>query len=215
MHRRIAIGILLILWSVYARAQSVNLSDSLYQVFKNKPKPSLKLDFRNSFITGSTVQIGGVKAGMSFGKTMNIGLGYSWLYSHFDQVYFQQEVEKIGRLRMRYLGPYIEYSFYRKNPWEAMVTANVGYGSIFLDPNGKRTGERLFEARAFVYEPTIAFEYKIANLVGVGAGYGYRLVIRGNRDIEQQFTAPVYVLRFRLILDRFEKLWKDRIGKEE
>jgi hypothetical protein len=198
-----------------AHAQSVNLSDSLYQVFKNKPKPSLKLDFRNSFITGSTVQIGGVKAGMSFGKSMNIGLGYSWLYSHFDQVYFEKEVEKTGRLRMRYLGPYLEYSFYRKNPWETMVTANVGYGSIFLDPNGKRSGERMFEARAFVYEPTIAFEYKISNLIGVGAGYGYRFVIRGNRDIEQQFTAPVYVLRFRLILDRFEKLWKDRIGKEE
>jgi hypothetical protein len=215
MHRRIVLIILLLQWSVFSRAQSVNLSDSLYQVFRNKPKPSLKLDFRNSFITGSTVQIGGVKAGMSFGKTLNLGVGYSWLYSHFDQVYFQEGIEKIGRLRMRYLGPYVEYSFYRKNPWEAMVTANISYGSIFLDPNGRSAGERLLESGAFIYEPTIAFEYKIANLVGVGAGYGYRFVSRGNRDIEQQFTAPVYVLRFRLILDRFEKLWKDRVGKEE
>ena len=215
MRRIIGLGIILIVVSVRVHAQSVNLSDSLVKVFRNKPTPSLKLDFRNSFISGRTAQIGGVKGGVAFGKTMNVGLGYSWLYSDVNQEYYDGDNLRSGRVVFRYLGPYVEYSFFRKGPWESMVTANVGYGRIFLDTDGRRGSERRFESGVFVYEPTIGFEYKILNLIGIGAGYGYRLAIRGNRDVEQSFTAPVYVLRFRLILDRFEPKIKEWLGKED
>lgn len=196
-------------------AQSVNLSDSLVKVFRNKPTPSLKLDFRNSFVSGRTAQIGGVKGGLAFGKTMNVGIGYSWLYSDLNQEYYDRGNLRSGRVAFRYLGPYVEYSFFRKGVWESMVTANVGYGKIFLDTDGRRGNDKLFESGVFVYEPTIGFEYKIFNLIGVGAGYGYRLAIRGNRDVEQSFTAPVYVLRFRIILDRFEPQLKEFFQKNK
>lgn len=199
--------------SFFSEAQTMNLSDSLEKVFRNKPKPSLKLDFRNSFISGRTAQIGGIKAGVSFGKTLNLGLGYSWLYSNLFQETNFNGFSIDSRVVFRYFSPYLEYSFFRKGPWETMVTANMGYGKIFLDTDGTRGGSRKFETGAFIYEPTIGFEYKIFNLVGIGAGYGYRLVIRGNRNIDQNFTAPVYVIRFRIILDRFEPLFEKMRGK--
>lgn len=190
-------------------AQSVNLSDSLQKVFKNKPVPSFKLDFRNSLISGKSAQIGGVKAGLAFGNTMGIGVGYSWLYSKHEQRIMRNGVDQNARIKIRTFGPYMEYSFFRKGNWESSVTAQVGLGKIFLDPDGKEGAEQIFPTRVFVYEPTIGFEYKIGGLVGVGLGYGYRLVLRNNRDIEQNFTAPVYVIRFRLILDSAMAKWKE------
>lgn len=211
----VVLALFIMVVQVKLTAQSVNLSDSLRHVFSNTPRLSLKLDFRNSFITGRSAQIGGVRAGAAFGKTMNIGLGYSWLYSDLTEDYSDRGIRRQGRVVFRYLGPYIEYSFYRKGPWESMVTANLSYGKVFLDPDGRRGRQRVYETGVFVYEPTMAFEYKILNLVGVGAGYGYRLAVRGNRDeIKQNFTAPVYVLRFRLILDRFEPHWRKMTGRE-
>ncbi len=214
MRWSVAFCIHLILMNTSSSAQTVNLSDSLNKVFKNKPKPSLKLDFRNSFISGRTAQIGGIKGGVSFGKTFQLGVGYSWLYSDLNQEIQGPQGVESARVVFRYLGPYVEYSFFRKGPWETMVTANLGYGRIFLDTDGRKGAQRVFETGALVYEPTIGFEYKILNLVGIGAGYGYRLTVRGNRNIEQNFTAPVYVIRFRIILDRFEPLIEKTFGKE-
>jgi hypothetical protein len=57
-----------------AQAQTINLSDSLRQVFRLRITPSFKFDTRNSFITGSTAKVYGLKAGVSFGKRLSIGL---------------------------------------------------------------------------------------------------------------------------------------------
>ena len=125
MLRRILLFLVCAVFTAYVNGQSMNLSDSLKQVFRNKPFPVLKLDFRNSFVTGKSAQIGGVKAGVSFGPTLSLGLGYSWLHSDFFQ-----EIERNGnvekaRVTFRFLGPFVEYSFFRKYPWEAMVTASL------------------------------------------------------------------------------------------
>jgi hypothetical protein len=52
-------------------------------------------------------------------------------------------------------------------------------------------------------------EYKIFKLIGVGVGCGYRIMLKNNRAIEQQFTSPVYALRVRLIFDELYKRYKD------
>lgn len=213
MLRSVLLILVCSIFTFHVNGQSVNLSDSLKQVFRNKPFPVLKLDFRNSFVTGKSAQIGGIKAGASFGPTMSVGLGYSWLHSDFFQ-----EIEKDGninnaRVTFRFVGPFVEYSFFRKYPWEAMVTAQAGVGKIYLDPDGRSGSERIFEKQAFIYEPTIGFEYKIANLIGLGLGYGYRLVLHNSDEIEQQFTAPVFVLRTRIIFDKIWPIINEKMAK--
>jgi hypothetical protein len=37
---------------------------------------------------------------------------------------------------------------------------------------------------------------------------GYRIMLKNNRDIEQQFTSPIYALRVRLIFDEIYRRYK-------
>jgi hypothetical protein len=46
-------------------------------------------------------------------------------------------------------------------------------------------------------------------VLGVGVGLGYRIMLKNNRGIEQQFTSPVYALRVRLIFDELYRRYKD------
>ncbi len=204
--KRYGIGVLFVLTSSMCEAQAVNLSDSLKDIFKSKPSPSLKLDSRNSFVTGQSARMGGIKAGATFKKSMVIGLGYSWLLSDLNHATPAEFGSGESRIHMRYFGPFVEYSYFRKYPWESIVCANIGYGYIFLRPTEGNSKEKIWRTNAFVYEPSMAIDYKIGGWVAVGVGLGYRLVMRGSKDIEQNFTAPVYVLRFRILFDKIEPI---------
>ncbi|MFN8698465.1 MAG: hypothetical protein ACK500_12155 [Flavobacteriales bacterium] len=187
-------------------AQSVNLSDSLRNVFRQPLTPVLKLDTRNSFITGRSAQIWGVKAGVSFGKRFNLGLAYSWLHTDISKPLAEPNENLNGFIRLRYFGPFAEYTFYRKGNWEATVPLQLGFGRSFL---AEETGEipgRLNEGNVFLYEPAMVVDYKILNLIAVGGGVGYRLMLVNNRNLDQRFTAPVYTIRLRVLLDEWVKM---------
>lgn len=205
--------VLFVLWgaALFSEAQSVNLSDSLRDIFSDKPKPSIRLDSRNSFITGQSVKVGGVKIGATYKKSMTIGVGYNWLLSEIKYDIPAERGGGMARLRMNYFGPYIEYSFYRKYPWESIVVANLGYGNIFLKPDDRSSKAKLQKSGAFFYEPSMAIDYKIGGWIAVGVGLGYRLVIRQNNDLEERFTAPVYVLRFRILFDKVEPILRKQM----
>ena len=204
--KSIGICVLFVFTSCICAGQAVNLSDSLKDIFKSKPSPSLKLDSRNSFVTGQSARMAGIKAGVSFKKTMVIGFGYSWLLSDLKQPTPTAYGIGESRVNMRYFGPFVEYSYFRKYPWESIVVANLGYGYIFLRPTEGNSKEKIWRTNAFVYEPSMAIDYKIGGWVAVGIGLGYRLVMRGSKEIEQNFTAPVYVLRFRILFDKIEPI---------
>lgn len=208
---RISMCAVLFLATLVANAQAVNLSDSLKDIFKSKPTPSLKLDSRNSFVTGQSAKIGGIKAGAVFKKSMVVGLGYSWLLSDIKQPTPSGYSSIESRINMRYFGPFVEYSYFRRDPWESTVCANLGYGYIFLRPIEGDSKEKISRTNAFIYEPSMAIDYKIGGWVAVGVGLGYRLVLRGNKDIEQNFTAPVYVLRFRILFDKIEPILRKEL----
>jgi hypothetical protein len=110
---------------------------------------------------------------------------------------------------MNYVAPFIEYSFYQRGPWELITPIQLGVGNSFLQystPEGKQV---INKSRVVLYEPGMAFEYKILKLLGVGVGFGYRIMLKNNRAIDQQFTSPVYALRVRLIFDELYKRYKD------
>jgi hypothetical protein len=215
--RRVFVLIVLLIYVGQASlsAQTVNLSDSLRMVFKQKKSPSFKFDTRNSFITGSTAKVYGIKAGISFGKRFSAGLGYNFIGTELtEELVLPNKSIVSADIRMNYLAPFVEYSFYQKGPWEVSVPIQLGVGKSFL--RYEYNNQKVVTSRntVMIYEPGMTFEYKILKLIGVGAGFGYRIMLKNNREIEQQFTSPVYALRLRLIFDELYGRYKRHISSE-
>lgn len=196
-------------------AQTVNLGDSLRLVFRQKKSPSFKFETRNSFITGSTAKIYGIKGGISFGKRFSLGLGYNFIGTELMQELKLSDGSWVeADIGMNYLAPYVEYSFYQRGPWEVSVPIQLGVGKSFLCYEYRGEQIRTNRNNVVIYEPGMTFEYKILKLIGVGAGFGYRIMLKNNREIEQQFTSPVYALRLRLIFDELYGRYKRHITPE-
>jgi hypothetical protein len=168
---------------------------------KNKPTPTVKFDTRNSFITGNHAKVYGIKAGLSFRKTLTVGIGYNFIGTRLTEELIIGEQVFFGQIKMRYVAPFLEYSFYKKGAWEAMVPVQIGIGQSFVryEINGLRTDVR--KDNIVLYEPGMNVEYKMFNILGLGGGVGYRIMLKNNKEIDQQFTSPVYVIRIRLIFD--------------
>jgi hypothetical protein len=200
---------IMLLCSVGGLAQPVNLADSLSEVFKQKPKFTAKLDSRNSFITGNSAQIRGVKAGLSFGNRMMVGVGYNWLGTEFRENIFTPDGLRLGTIRFSYVAPFIEYVFYKKNNWQGDIPVQIGFGRSKYTYENEGTTKSIYNNPVILYEPSMIIEYQVLGLFGFGGGIGYRLMLKGNRDMDQQFTSPMYVLRFRILFDGVRQLIKE------
>ena len=201
---------------LFTQAQTVNLSDSLRHVFKQKKSPSFKFDTRNSFITGSTAKVYGIKAGVSFGNRFSTGIGYNFIGKELTEPLELTKNNFVeAEIRMNYIAPFVEYSFYRKGPWEVSVPLQIGAGKSFLRYTVEDKKYVVNRNTVVLYEPGMTFEYKILKLIGVGAGFGYRIMLKNNRQIEQQFTSPVYALRLRLIFDELYGRYKKHVASAE
>ena len=212
--------ILFLVLSIMARqallAQTINLSDSLRQVFRQHMTPSFKFDTRNSFITGSTAKVYGLKAGVSFGKRLSIGLGYNFIGTKLRENTTLDDIEiRDAEIRMNYVAPYVEYGFFQRGPWEIGTNIQLGVGSSFHRYTENGNDRIIHRGRVVLYEPVMSCEYKIFKLIGVGAGFGYRIMLKNNRAIEQQFTSPVYALRVRLIFDELYRRYKNYTSASE
>jgi hypothetical protein len=184
-----------------ASSQTINLSDSLYRVLQHRPSLSIKADTRNSFITGNHAKVYGLKAGLSFNKTLTIGIGYNFIGTRLtEELIIGREVYD-GQIKMSYIAPFVEYSFYKKGPWEAMVPVQFGVGQSFIRYDVEGIRKDIRKDNILLYELGMNVEYKIFNLIGLGGGVGYRIMLKNNHEINQQFTSPVYVIRIRLIFD--------------
>lgn len=192
-------------------SQTINLGDSLENVLKNKPIPTARFDSRNSFVSGRNARVQGIKAGVTFRKTLTLGLGYSWLDTDIKERIGPGDIGGEGQLKMRYISAFAEYTFYRKGPWEATIPVQIGFGKSFLQVKESSTKKTIDANPVILYEPIMTFEYKVLNIIGLGAGVGYRIMLRNNKDIDYQFTSPVYVLKARLIFDEiFKKIRENK-----
>lgn len=190
------------------RAQSFNLSDSLRDVFKQRITPSFAFDTRNSFITGSTAKIYSIKAGIAFGTRLSVGVGYNFIGTELQEEFIRDGEWTQADIRMNYIAPYVQYSFYQRGPWEVSTPIQLGIGNSFLREENEAGVQVFNKSRVVIYEPGMAFEFKILKLIGVGAGFGYRIMLKNNRGIQQQFTSPLYALRCRLIFDEVYSRYK-------
>jgi hypothetical protein len=181
--------------------------DSIPDYLANEAVPIVKLDMRGSFISNEVVQFAGVKLGLEHAGVFQYGIGYSFLLSPVRNERAVAGQGLVGtRLRFGYVTPYIDYAFHRKGPWELRlpVQFGLGSGSVVYDDRDGRT-RRLERSFVFLYEPGITVQYRFLRYFGLGAGWGYRLVLR-RTNLNEGLTAPIYMFGLRVF---FGDLWRD------
>jgi len=177
-------------------AQPVNLRDSFKGVFDNKPSATAKWDTWGTFIGGRTFNTQALKIGAEFNEALVIGVGYNWLSNGVYKNVNVGGVSQNCEFELRYFGPYGELDFFKRGHWKGTLPIQLGFGKSFLryvDTEGNRI--RLNDGRVILYEPAMSFSYDIANLFEVGAGFGYRIMLKNNNSIDQPLTSPNFVMR--------------------
>ena len=197
-------------------AQPVNLQNSFKGVFEGKPKATAKWDTWGTFIGGRTFNTQALKVGAEFNETLVLGLGYNWLSNGVYRNTNVNDSERLCEFELRYFGPYAELDFFKSGHWKGTLPIQLGFGKSFLkynDAEGNRV--KLNEGHVILYEPAMSFSYDIANLFEVGAGFGYRIMLKNNNYIDQRLTSPNFVVRLSLNPYGWAELFHlDEMGKK-
>ncbi len=195
----------LLLALILSKPGHTQMFDTIANSFNYHPKFLLKLDTRNSFIRNTYAKMNGVKVGVNFNNTTRLGIGYSWMSRDWDKIPATDTTSAI-KLKFGYLAPFMEYNFYKSDPWFAEIQLQVGVGKAnYKDFDPK---EILSSSWTIIYEPAMAIEYRFLRYFGIGGGVGFRLVAKTSREIDETFTSPVYLFRFKIY---FGDLYKEQI----
>ena len=199
--------ILILSFFIFSSQGHAQLFDSIRTSFDYKPKFLLKFDTRNSFISNQYAIIHGGKVGFSFNKTTNIGVGYHWM----PKLLIEPTLPNSNNvdLKFSYAVAFFEYNFYKSKHWSAEIPVQIGLGKAQYDDLDLAitTGSSWI----IIYEPAMTIEYKFLRYFGIGGGVGFRLAIKSNQQIKESFTAPEYILRFKIY---FGDIYKEQILKE-
>lgn len=179
--------------------------ESIGESLKEKPKLYFNFSTRNSFITNQYAKVRDIKAGLTYNKQFTLALGYSWLNSNFETTLKDGNNAK---LKMRYITPYIEYSFLEKNNIEVTIPVHLGLGVSFYEDEDKKQYNKSF---ILTYEPAMTLTYRLLKYFGVGGGIGYRIMLIGNNSINENFTSPIYLLKTKLFIgDIYNDIFKPK-----
>jgi hypothetical protein len=200
------IGFLIVLLFAAVTIRAQHFEEELRLALRENPKFEFKLDSRNAFISNTGVRVLGFKLGLNFADKLSFGLGYNQLWSQPSNQIRYEGVEYNADVNYYYFSPYLEYTFYQDRKWEFSIRVQFGLGESWY--NFEQGNSNRITARQFVlsYEPAITVQYKFLQYFGVGAGVGYRLMIVPNSSIDEQFTSPVYIFKFKIF---FQEIYQD------
>ena len=192
---------------IFSSQGNAQLFDSIRTSLDYKPKFLVKFDTRNSFISNQYAKIHGIKVGLSFNKTTNIGLGYHWMPKRSIEPN-PQNLNKID-LKFGYAIAFFEYNFYKSKRWSAEIPVQIGLGKAqYTDVD---FGVTKASSWIIIYEPAMTIEYKFLRYFGLGGGVGFRLAIKTDQQIKESFSAPEYILRVKIY---FGDIYKEEILKK-
>ncbi|MBK7856607.1 MAG: hypothetical protein IPJ79_18460 [Bacteroidetes bacterium] len=183
---------------------SAQFLDTLKRSFQTKPKLFFQLDSYNSIVTGARANAKGIKTGLDFNKKIRLGIGYFWLNPDVVEKRIINDDDTVrAQLKSSYLTLGAEYVLLNDNPWQVTVPVHFGFGkSYFIYPD-TTTGkdERIYSNPIVLFEPAVTGHYKVIKWVGVGFGVGYRIMLKNNPEVRDNFNSPIYVLRIKIFFD--------------
>ncbi len=205
---RIFVISVFLLTTTLSSAQQVGLTDTIRNAFDKKPSISFRLNTRNSFVTGKPIATRGAKVGWSFGDKVSVGAGVHWIeHNTYTGATIENGIPTLSEVRMMYGSVFFEYSFIYKKRWQVFIPVQLGVG-VSRNRYFNNAGVNEFRegGAVILYEPGMIAEYSFLKYFGVGAGGGVRLMLLNNRRIDEQLTAPIWEVRFKV---RFGELLND------
>lgn len=203
------LAFLFFFFSQHANAQ---ILDTICESFHSKPKFFFQLDAYNSFVGKEPANTFGYKAGLEFNKRVKIGIGYYTLTSDIVQsktIRTDQNKDTVqnARLDMNFIPVSFEYTFYSKDPWQFTVPINLGAGKSYFWYYKNASGDKGEIDKKTIILTTISVDaqYKIIKYIGVGAGLGYRVMLKDNSNINENFNSVIYSLQLRIFVDEIVK----------
>lgn len=194
MRTRIFI-LLFILLCYYGRSQFM---DTLHAAFHGHKTFDFRFESRNSFVDYERVEVQSLKFGVTFGKKLSVGGGYSWLKTKLYEDFhvFDPEVKSDviikRRVKLNYMCYYVDFIFYKSKRWQYSIPTQFGTGFSRFEYSYKSPEIIKSKYLVFLYEPGVNVKYKIFTWLGVGANVGYRLVFKNNKYLAKKFNSPIY-----------------------
>ncbi len=168
--------------------------DSIRVSLTHKPKFYADFNTRNSFIANSRAQVRGILGGVTFNNNFTLALSYNWLITEFNTISPENDT---SALKMRYVAPFVSYSFLEKKNLQLSVPVYFGFGQTLYENTKKEKTNAHF---IFTYEPSMKATYRVFKYVGISAGIGYRVLLIGNRFIDENFNSPTYTVGVKLFM---------------
>lgn len=175
-------------------------------VARTQPRENQKIKFlakvesRNSFVQTHHVTFLGVRAGFEFKFPIRCGIGYYWMLTNFDSKLYRPsdfgQTDPTAQPKLRYAIGYIDYSFYEEDDWTLSVPVQIGVGETFYRSS---ESNRFANGLVVPMEAGIAVEYLFTRWVGFGVGLGYRVMLKGNKQVKENFNSPYYQIRLNIL----------------
>ena len=186
---------------------SAQMFDSIRISVTKKPTFYGNFNTRNSFISSYRAQVKGVSSGVSYNKQFTVALGYNWLDTDFESVI--NENDTVG-LKLRYVSPFVEYSFLEKNNFIVSIPIYLGFGQSLYETKDKKQFRKNF---VVLYEPGMKVTYRFLRYISISAGVGYRVVLVGNSKLIENFNSPTYTIGVGLFIGDIYKYGKKKWSK--
>lgn len=179
----------------------LDMFESIRRSLETKPKFYISFDNRNSFVSNRNSWFFGGKVGLEYQKVFRIGVGFHGLFNKNYSVFINEIKQSNENLYFNYFSFFTEYIFKNHKKYEFSLPINLGIGYSWIGKfKEKQKGQMVL-----LYEAQLNGMYFPISFFGVGAGLGYRIMLVNNSNIDENFTAPIYSFKIKLIL---EKLFK-------
>lgn len=195
--------------------------DTLTNQFKQKPGLDFDFETRNSLLLNSDVKFSGIKIGIRFGKKFSTGLSYNWLrsktYNSINYFYNNINDTTFGYFKMGYWSIYATFVYHKTKRWAFSIPLQFGYGNSWLQKKQNFSFKNhMFERQMFVYEPTVAIQFKLLKWLALSTNLGYRFVWHHDKNLLNQLNGPIYVFNLNVLFDQlfFEAFPESQITKK-
>lgn len=179
----------------------LSIGHSLAQPRENiKVKFMAKVETRNSFVQTHYASFIGVRAGFEFKFPIRCGIGYYWMFTKFDSQLYKPsdygQTDLKAQPRMQYAIGYIDYSFYEEDDWTLSVPVQIGIGETYYR---SENNHHFANGLIVPMEAGVAVDYLFSRWAGFGVGLGYRVMLKGNPKVKENFNSPYYQIRFNIL----------------
>lgn len=158
-----------------------------------------KVETRNSFVQTHYATYLGVRAGVEFKFPVRCGLGYYWMFTQLDSKLADPsqygQATRLAHPKMRYAVGYVGFSFYEQDDWTLSVPVQIGIGESFYK---SEESNRFANGLIIPMEAGVSVDYLFSKWMGFGVGLGYRIMLKENKEVKENFNSPYYQLRFNI-----------------